>query len=60
MTTGIFRLLYSVAILVDSALFTKPHLPQYYTYIRYHVKTEIYPEHYFTLIFILCFEVAFD
>ena len=61
MTTGIFILLYySVAILVDGSLFTKPHLPRYYAYIRYHVKTEIFPKHYFTFIFILCFEVALD
>ena len=60
MATGIFILLYSVAILVDSSLFTKLHLPRYYDYIRYHVKTEIFPKHYFTFIFILCFEVAFD
>ena len=42
MTAGIFILLYSVPILLDSSLFTKPHLPRYYAYIRYHVKTEIF------------------
>ena len=62
MTAGIFILLYySVAILVDSSLFTKLHLPRYYAYIRDHVKTEIFLKHYFTFIFIYsCFEVDFD
>ena len=46
--------LYSVAILVDSSLFTKPHVPRYYAFIRYHVKTEIFPKNYFIFIFILC------
>ena len=48
--------LYSVAILVDSSLFTKPHVPRYYAFIRYHVKTEIFPKHYFHYVA----EVAFD
>ena len=34
--------LYSVAILVDSSLFTKPHVPQYYAFIKYQVRTEIF------------------
>ena len=50
----------SVAILVDSSLFTKPHVPRYYAFIRYHVKTEIFPKHYFTFTFIYVVEVAFD
>ena len=52
--------MYSVAVLADSSLFTKIHLPRYYACFRYHVKTKIFPKHYFTFIFILCFEVAFD
>ena len=49
MMTGIFILLYSVAILVDSSMCTKPHLPRY-AYISYHAKTEIFPNHYLTFI----------